>query len=162
MQDEVVYDEAKPFKEYVMALHNYISELKNMEVHTGLHILGEPPKDEQLIDYLWLLLRLDNGDVPSLTQVICALYGFDYYELLENSGLIYEPLHISYGMLLNRVGEQCRELIRLLAEQNFELSAWAEVEKLPWVASAPQELRQKLQQVCEYTCTKVYRSEEHV
>ena len=156
LQDEVVYDEAKPFKEYVMALHNYISELKNMEVHTGLHILGEPPKDEQLIDYLWLLLRLDNGDVPSLTQAICALYGFDYYELLENSGLIYEPLHISYGMLLDRVGEQCRELIRLLAAQNFELSAWAEVEKLPWVASAPQELRQKLQQVCEYTCTKVY------
>ena len=156
LQDEVVYDEAKPFKEYVMALHNYISELKNMEVHTGLHILGEPPKDEQLIDYLWLLLRLDNGDVPSLTQAICALYGFNYYELLENSGLIYDPLHISYGMLLDRVGEQCRELIRLLAAQNFELSAWADVEKLPWVASAPQELRQKLQQVCEYTCTKVY------
>lgn len=156
LQDEVPYEEDQPFKEYVMALHNYISDLKNMEVHNGLHILGQPPVEEQLIDYLWLLLRLDNGDIPSLTQAICALYGFDYYELLENSGLIYEPLNITYGMLIDRVGQQCREFIRLLVAEDFGPNAWQEIEKLPWVAQAPSELQQKLQQVCEYTCTKVY------
>ena len=156
LQDEVPYEEEKPFKEYVMALHNYISDLKNMQVHTGLHIMGQPPVDEQLIDYLWLLLRLDNGDVPSLIQAICALYGFDYYELLENSGLIYEPLNISYGMLIDRVGEQCRELLRLLAKHEFQMEAWEQVLQLLWVAQAPVELRDKLHQVCEYTCTKVY------
>ena len=156
LQDEVPYEEGQPFKEYVMALHNYISDLKNMQVHTGLHIMGQPPEGEQLIDYLWLLLRLDNGDVPSLTQAICALYGFDYYELLENSGLIYEPLNITYGMLIDKVGEQCREFIRVLVAEDFGPNAWQEVEKLPWVAGAPEELRHKLRQVCEYTCTKVY------
>ena len=156
LQEEVPFEEGQPFKEYVMALHNYISDLKNMQVHTGLHIMGQPPVDEQLIDYLWLLLRLDNGDVPSLTQAICALYGFDYYELLENSGLIYEPLNISYGMLIDRVGEQCRELLRLLTKHEFQMEAWEQVLQLPWVAQAPVELRDKLHQVCEYTCTKVY------
>ncbi|MDY4921179.1 MAG: cobaltochelatase subunit CobN [Phascolarctobacterium sp.] len=156
LQDEVPYDEEQPFKEYVMALHNYISDLKNMEVHTGLHIMGQPPEEEQLVDYLWLLLRLDNGDIPSLTQAISKLYGFDYYELLENSGLIYEPLNITYGFLIDRIGEQCRELIRVLVAHGFAQDSWQYVVELPWVASAPAELRAQLQQVTEYTITKVY------
>jgi cobaltochelatase CobN len=48
LQDEVEYDESKPFGEYVMALHNYITDLKNLEVHVGLHILGQPPVEEGL------------------------------------------------------------------------------------------------------------------
>ena len=156
LQDEVIRDADKPFQEYVMALHNYITDLKNMEVHTGLHILGEPPKEEQLIDYLWLLLRLDNGDVPSLTQAIAALYGFDYYELLENSGLIYAPLNITYGMLIDRIGNQCREFIRLLAACGFAENSWEKVRELSWVRQAPEELQQQLEQVCRYTCQQVY------
>lgn len=156
LQDEVPHDTDKPFQEYVMALHNYIIDLKNMEVHTGLHILGEPPQKEQLIEYLWLLLRLDNGDVPSLTQAVAALYGFDYYELLENSGLIYQPLNITYGTLIDRIGGQCREFIRVLADCGFAGGAWEKVRELPWIEQAPAALRQKLEQVCRYACQKVY------
>lgn len=156
LQDEVLHDTDKPFQEYVMALHNYLTDLKNMEVHIGLHILGEPPQKEQLIEYLWLLLRLDNGDVPSLTQAVAALYGFGYYELLENSGLIYQPLNITYGTLIDRIGGQCREFIRLLADCGFTGSAWEKAQELPWVEQAPAALRQKLEQVCCYTCQKLY------
>ena len=48
LQDEVPYDEEKPFDEYVMNLHNYITDLKNMEVHTGLHIMGQPPESKAM------------------------------------------------------------------------------------------------------------------
>ncbi|WP_293729212.1 cobaltochelatase subunit CobN [uncultured Phascolarctobacterium sp.] len=156
LQDEVPHDTDKPFQEYVMALHNYITDLKNMEVHTGLHILGEPPQKEQLIEYLWLLLRMDNGDVPSLMQAVAALYGFDYYELLENSGLIYQPLNITYGKLIDRIGSQCREFIRVLADCGFAGGAWEKVRELPWIEHTSADLRQKLEQVCSYTCHKVY------
>lgn len=156
LQDEVPYDEEKPFGDYVMALHNYITDLKNMEVHTGLHILGQPPENEQLIDYLWLLMRLDNGDIPSLTQAIAAVYGFDYYELLEDSSTIYEPLNITKGMLIDRIGDQCRELITVLAEKDFSDTAWQDVCLLPWVKEAQAENKAKLEQVCHYICTKVY------
>lgn len=156
LQDEVPHDTDKPFQEYVMALHNYLADLKNMEVHTGLHILGEPPQKEQLIEYLWLLLRLDNGDVPSLTQAVAALYGFDYYELLENSSQIYTPLNITYGMLIDRIGGQCREFIRLLADCGFAGGVWEKARELPWVEQAPADLQQKLEQVCCYTCQKLY------
>ncbi len=156
LQDEVPYDADKPFGDYVMSLHNYITDLKNMEVHTGLHILGQPPLDEQLIDYLWLLLRLDNGDIPSLTQAIAALYGFDYYYLLKNSSLIYEPLGITYGLLIERIGEQCRELICCLRDGAFAPQAVAEAMQLPWVTQAQEADKAKLEQVCHYIVDKVY------
>ena len=92
LKDEVIYDAGKPFNEYIGNLHNYITDLKNLEVHTGLHILGQPPVDNDLTEYLCLLMRLENGKIPSLTQAIAGSYGFDYYYLLENSSLIYEPL----------------------------------------------------------------------
>lgn len=156
LQDEVTYDEEKPFDEYVMNLHNYITDLKNMEVHTGLHIMGQPPEDQQLEDYLWLLLRLDNGNIPSLTQAIAALYGFDYYYLLENSSLIYEPLNITYGMLIDRIANQCRELIRCLQQRDFVKEAVAEALQLPWVQQAPAESREKLEVVCNYIVDTLY------
>lgn len=156
LEDEVPYDESQPFSEYVGNLHNYITDLKNMEVHTGLHILGQLPLDEQLTDYLWLLMRLDNGKIPSLTQAVSALYGFDYYYLLENSSLIYEPLNITYGLLIDRIGEQCRELIRALQAENFTKKSVALAMQLPWVQSAAEASREKLECVCNYIVDEVY------
>ena len=156
LEDEVLHTEDEPFAEYVGRLHNYITDLKNMEVHNGLHILGQMPLDEQLTDYLWLLMRLDNGKIPSLTQAVSALYGFDYYYLLENSSLIYEPLNITYGLLIDRIGEQCRELIRVLQAQGFAKEAVAAALQLPWVSAASAETKEQLQSVCSYIVDEVY------
>lgn len=156
LEAEVPHIEDEPFAEYVGRLHNYITDLKNMEVHNGLHILGQMPLDEQLTDYLWLLMRLDNGKIPSLTQAVSALYGFDYYYLLENSSLIYEPLNITYGLLIDRIGEQCRELIRVLQAQGFAKEAVAAALQLPWVSAASAETKEKLQRVCSYIVDEVY------
>ena len=156
LENEVPHTEDEPFAEYVGRLHNYITDLKNMEVHNGLHILGQMPLDEQLTDYLWLLMRLDNGKIPSLTQAVSALYGFDYYYLLENSSLIYEPLNITYGLLIDRIGEQCRELIRVLQAQGFAKEAVAAALQLPWVSAASAETKEKLQSVCCYIVDEVY------
>lgn len=156
LEDEVPHAEDEPFAEYVGRLHNYITDLKNMEVHNGLHILGQMPLDEQLTDYLWLLMHLDNGKIPSLTQAVSALYGFDYYYLLENSSLIYEPLNITYGLLIDRIGEQCRELIRVLQAQCFAKEAVAAALQLPWVSAASAETKEQLQSVCSYIVDEVY------
>ncbi len=156
LQDEVPYDEQKPFAEYTAALHNYICDLKNMEVHTGLHILGEPPQAEQLIDYLCLLLRLPNGDTPSLTQTAAALYGLDYYTLLENSSEMYAPLQITYGELTDRIHGQCREFVGVLADCGFSDDAWEKLCMVDWVRSADAEARQRLAQICRYACEELY------
>lgn len=87
MQDEV-FDE-KPFNDYVMDLHNYITDLKNMQVRIGLHIWDN--RHSRTGNYLMLLTRrLENGDIPSFDAGIGKnSIWFDYYDLLENSSLIY-------------------------------------------------------------------------
>ncbi len=156
LQDEVVYDEEKPFSEYVMALHNYITDLKNMEVHVGLHILGQPPVDEGLTEYLWMLTRLNNGDVPSLNQVLSNYYGFDYYYLLENSSLIYEPLNITYAALLDKITEQSQEVIKLLQDKDFTDEGLADVFALAWVQEGNADFKEALQNVCQYICNTIH------
>lgn len=156
LSDEVPYDENKPFSEYVMALHNYITDLKNMEVHTGLHILGQAPTDEGLTEWLWMLTRLDNGGVPSLNQTVAGLYGFDYYELLENSSEIYKPLNITYAALIDRIGDECREIITVLQQGGFTEKSVTQALALPWVSGGSIEFKENLKTVCSYICQKVY------
>ena len=156
LQDEVPYDESQPFGEYVMALHNYITDLKNLEVHIGLHILGQPPVEEGLTEYLWMLTRLNNGDIPSLSQVLAKYYGYEYYFLLENSSLIYEPLNITNAALLDKITEQSQEIIIILQDKDFTAEALADVLALPWVQEGSPEFKEDLEKICRYICETIY------
>lgn len=156
LQDEVFFDEEKPFNDYVMGLHNYITDLKNMQVRIGLHILGQPPQDENLREYLMLLTRLGNGDIPSLMQVLAKQYGFDYYDLLENSGLIYEPLNITYGTLIDKLRARSRNIIALLIEHGFDEEKLYNLENLEWVCDGSSEFKLALKQICCYICNNIY------
>ena len=180
LDNEVTYDESKPFDDYLTELHNYICDLKNLEVHTGLHILGEPPLEDGLTEYLWLLTRLDNGAIPSLNQTLAGQYGYDYYYLLENSSLIYEPLNLTFNMLIDKIGSQCREVIRILQDHDFAEEGIAQVLRQPWVQEAakqapaqiqigasrtgqdaatqaePLSFLERLEMVCGYICHTIY------
>ena len=83
-----------------------------------------------------LLTRLDNGSVPSLNQTLATRYGYDYYYLLEHSAEIYEPLQITFNVLIDRIGEQCRQVIRTLQEYDFTDEGIRTVMALDWVKEA--------------------------
>ncbi len=150
LTDDVPYDPAKPFKEYVAALHNYLSELKSMEVHVGLHILGQPPQKELQIDQLWLLTRRDNGKVMSLEKIIASLYGVTCEELTARSAEIYQPLQLTYGRLADKIYEEGREVLRLLQEGGFTSAAVEKVLALPQLTGAEATLRKKMRELCFY------------
>lgn len=156
LTDDVPYDAGKPFGEYAGALHNYLTDLKNMEVHVGLHILGQPPEDQLLTEYLWLLTRLENGGVPSLGKTLAGLYGVSYQELLENSSAVYQPLQLTYGRLLDKIYDQCREIILLLQNGGFSAEAAERVLALPWLAQADASLREAVRTVCRYISGSIY------
>lgn len=156
LQDEIEYNENESFDEYIQRLHSYISDLKNLEVHIGLHILGQPPERERLTEFVWLLTRLENGAVPSLNQILAGYYGFDYYDLIDNSASVYEPLNITYGALLDKIYEQSHEIILLLQSENFDLAAVSDVMTLEWVQSGSSEFKVQLEQVCNYICNCIY------
>jgi cobaltochelatase CobN len=74
------------FDSFLERLHAYINELSDAQIRDGLHILGEPPTDSRLEEFLVTLTRLSNGSVPSLRQSIAELKGYDYEALLANRG----------------------------------------------------------------------------
>ncbi|WP_196591085.1 cobaltochelatase subunit CobN [Pectinatus frisingensis] len=156
LQNEVIRDENRPFSEYVAALHNYLTDLKNMQVHTGLHVLGQAPQKDGLVEYLWLLTRLSNGTVPSLPETIAQYYKLDYHSLLKNSSEMYKPLNITYGILVDRITEQCRQIIRLLQANDFDEAKITEISTLAWINDGSDADRKSILQVCKYICGEIY------
>ncbi|MDO5422183.1 MAG: cobaltochelatase subunit CobN [Eubacteriales bacterium] len=76
-------DFTESFEETAEKLHLWVSEIKASEIRDGLHVFGQPPKGERLTNLLRLLVRVKNGNVPSLRQGICRMLGYDLESLLE-------------------------------------------------------------------------------
>lgn len=75
-------------EDYIAELHKWLGVIKHSMVKEGLHIFGTPPEDDRLASFARLLLRLQNGDTPSLPETIASYYGCDYHTLID------EPNHI--------------------------------------------------------------------
>ncbi len=54
------------FADLVEDIHAYMHELGMAPIREGLHVLGELPQGDALIDSIQMLVRLRNGGVPSL------------------------------------------------------------------------------------------------
>ena len=113
--------EDNDFDGYVSKLHNYLTDIKNMQIRVGLHILGEPPTGKNLLEYLLAMSRLENGSVPSLAKVLAEHYGFDYYTLLENSAQKIPELGLTYGKLADKIRNESLDILKTLAEVDFSI-----------------------------------------
>ncbi len=67
--------EAEEFDGFLQEIDGYLCELGDAQIRDGLHIFGEPPKGEQLVDLLMAMTRLDNGDVPSMRKALSRASG---------------------------------------------------------------------------------------
>lgn len=84
---EVSEDEAfSDFDGFVERLHSYLSEVADTAINDGLHIMGIVPEGEGLAELITQLVRLKNGDVPSLREAIARQWGYDYDKLLQYRG----------------------------------------------------------------------------
>ena len=108
--------------EYILKVHTYVEKLKHMQIRTGLHIFGCPPEREDLREFLLVLTRVENGDVPSLPKVICSAFGQDYYELEEKSGELLENGETG-AQLLDTVWDICTKIVEFLMEKGLNTNA---------------------------------------
>ena len=67
-------------------IDGYLCELGAAQIRNGLHILGQVPADEALVDMLQALTRLPNIGVPGLQAGMAALFGFELDDLLAAKG----------------------------------------------------------------------------
>ncbi|MBV8375616.1 MAG: cobaltochelatase subunit CobN, partial [Verrucomicrobia bacterium] len=54
----------------IEAVGNFLCEIKESQIRSGLHVLGEKPVGEKEIDFLLSLLRVPSGDRPGLLEVL--------------------------------------------------------------------------------------------
>lgn len=152
LEIEVSYDEDKPFSEYVGALHRYIEELKNGEVHVGLHILGEAPKEDILIDEILQLLKVANGEIPSIYDVWSEKYGVSIAEIIENAAKLYPPFQITYSELMSKIRDEMKTVIKILANYNFSDEGIAKALSEGYIAKEKEAWRKKVEKVLSYIC----------
>jgi len=50
-----------PFSRVVQAAHEVLSLLKNSYIPRGMHVFGRPPEGERLVEFVYAVVRYDNG-----------------------------------------------------------------------------------------------------
>lgn len=155
LEEDVPESDAADFDEYVGNLHVFITDIKNMQMTVGLHVLGVPPAGEQLTEYMMALTKLDNGNVSSLLKTLASLHGFDYYDLLENSATMLPDGSMTYGMLLDKIRGEAWDAIALLQTYAFDASHVKEALAFPWAARITAEERENLRIVLQYMCEHI-------
>ncbi|MDR2461260.1 MAG: cobaltochelatase subunit CobN [Deltaproteobacteria bacterium] len=74
------------FEGFLEKLHSYLHEISDTMIGDGLHVLGEAPEANRLVEFLVQLTRIEGPGAPSLRESLLSASGYDYDELLANSG----------------------------------------------------------------------------
>ncbi|EJU27855.1 cobaltochelatase subunit CobN [Selenomonas sp. CM52] len=158
-------EEGEDFDAYVAALHNYVTDIKNMQIRTGLHILGQVPEAEKLLDLVLALVRVEHGGEPSLLRLIAKEEGYDYEELLEHSERMTED-GMTYGRKLDAVEDLMRLLLVRLAARAYMPQAAREALALEpfasYSAAGREGLLAALGEVTEKIVPRLLRTEEEL
>jgi len=138
----------KDFAHLLQEIDGYLCELAGAQIRDGLHVLGQVPAGEQLIETLFHLTRLPNLDLPALPDALAMLLGIDPETLRSAPGrrlgipspsgeragedvldipeasrallaaTLDRPL-LTVGDAATAVDELCKALLRALAERDF-------------------------------------------
>jgi len=115
---------------FLARLHSTLSELSDTMIADGLHILGQPPEGDRLVEFLVQLTRLPNGDVPSLREELIAAMGYRYDDLLAYRGEgVPGAGGETGGQLIQRAHNWALTLMAALAARRFDPRAVSELIK---------------------------------
>lgn len=70
-------DDEDGFDDVIVDVDGYLCGLKDAQIRGGLHILGDVPEGEALIDLVLAITRLGHGTIPSLRLTVAAELGLD-------------------------------------------------------------------------------------
>ncbi|SHF26402.1 CobN/Magnesium Chelatase [Desulfofundulus australicus DSM 11792] len=109
----------KDWEDFLERLHSYLHEIKDTLIRDGLHILGQPPAGETLVEMLLALTRLPNGPVPSLREQVASIKGFNYEQLLSNPGYFDPDQGRTYGEMLDEIEHLARRLLEAFVNGGY-------------------------------------------
>ncbi|MGH9192158.1 MAG: cobaltochelatase subunit CobN, partial [Acidimicrobiales bacterium] len=99
----------------------YLCALKDAQIRGGLHVLGQPPAGEFLVDTVLAICRQPQGTVPSLRATVAAELGIDPASTVTRE--------------IDRLEAACRARVAALAAAGWDQAAAGDHPTLRWVAS---------------------------
>ncbi|HEY8476978.1 MAG TPA: cobaltochelatase subunit CobN [Chloroflexota bacterium] len=120
----------RDFAHLVENINGYLCELASATIRDGLHVLGQPPEGQQLVDTVLSLVRVPNLDVPSLRWGIARCFDLDIDVVLDDLGrrvaspparlerAVGRPLP-THADVLEAVDAVARRLVETLADAAF-------------------------------------------
>lgn len=171
-RDLGVDGEPHDFDAFLLHMDGYICELKDAIIRGGLHILGEPPRGEALIDTLLALTRLDNGPIPSLRRAVAEALGVPYGLLQKGLGLPYDgpipaplttlnsPLR-TRGDLLEAITALARRLLERLSQHQFCPEAIPQVQR-EVLGEISRQVSRALEHVCRRLVPDLSRTTDEI
>ncbi len=113
-------DENASREEVVEFIHRYCDMIRNTLVNRGLHVLGEPPEDiDVLAEYVATILSCDTPEHPSLRRVIAEYLGLDYDELRRNPGGFNSKYSCTNHRLLELIDKASVEVLKFILKNNL-------------------------------------------
>jgi cobaltochelatase CobN len=103
------------FDDVVLHVDGYLCALKDAQIRGGLHVLGEAPAGEALVDLVLGITRLPQGGVPSLRAAVAAELGVDL-----SADAAAAPGHRTD---VDRVEAECRRRIEALAAAGWSTAS---------------------------------------
>ena len=87
-------------------LDAYLCELGGAQIRDGLHIFGQAPEGEPLVELLFALTRLPNLNAPSIRSAVGTFYGLALDDLLDGLGKRLDAMPCDARAGADRLGTQ--------------------------------------------------------
>ena len=155
LDGEVPYDETVSFDSYLSSLHSYIEDLKNSECHAGLHIMGQMPEGDILQNEILQMLRLPNGEQPSIFELFAEKEGFTVDTLIRDAQTLLKGNRTG-SEWMKQIRSEAESFVAALMEKDFTDEGLQDGMALPFVQSADPAWQKKLRQLGTYISADLY------
>ncbi len=109
----------RAFDDLLLHVDGYLCALKDAQIRGGLHVLGQAPEGDALVDTVLAITRLPQAGLPSLRATVAAALGVDLADASRTE--------------IDRVEAACRGRIEQLAAYGWQARA-GDAATLRWVA----------------------------
>lgn len=156
LDESVPYEEGTPFADYLADLHGYIEELQDSEIHVGLHVLGEAPAGDLLIDEILHLLRLPNSAAGALPDLWAEKYGTTLQEIDAHGLTACGESGLTGGEIKRRIRQESRAFVAAIAAEGFSEGAVDAAMALPAVREGSEAWQEKARRMARYVTEEIF------
>ena len=137
----------------VESIHLWLGELKNSMVKDGLHIFGQVPEGKLYDNQARSLVRVSNGNIPSLNDSILTAQGYDPEAIKDDPTADFDG--ISGSAVYDGAVETARALTGKLAQMSYDSTAIDRLVAEEAFSGSTTDLKRVLHFLCETVTDKL-------